>query len=289
MKAVKAVLALCTFVLARTSKGESGWGNDCPALIRSADLDPDNFNEAIAHGVHSLTIEDIRDYFSPDAPEDVGVPNLNFNLTDDYVLRHPQKAHYDPRMRTIGLKTMDFIYSNNSPSFYQKGFTAAEKLAHAFHMHEIWHEARDVYKTLDLAKLDPRLCPCLLDVEKNRILHSIQSIGEFMTWVRGTDEERRRISYAKKKGGGGFSYTHYEFHYGGKDKELRQDPVLESRRLPRRLMNDDVKMNDDVNGMPSLAIDGQNWLWWREMLVARSMPDDQEILALAVFLRCALA
>ena len=42
------------------------------------------FPGAVAHGIHSITLEDIRHYFDPEATESNGVPTLNYDLKDRY-------------------------------------------------------------------------------------------------------------------------------------------------------------------------------------------------------------
>jgi hypothetical protein len=40
----------------------------------------------VAHGSHSLTLNDIRTFFKPDADENNGISIVNFNLTDEVLL-----------------------------------------------------------------------------------------------------------------------------------------------------------------------------------------------------------
>ncbi len=50
-----------------------------------------NFFKAVAHGVHSVTVEDLRHYFYADASPDNGIPTVNDHLSgkDDILFNAP--------------------------------------------------------------------------------------------------------------------------------------------------------------------------------------------------------
>ena len=53
----------------------------CQDIFEQNGIDFDQFGMSVAHGIHSLYLEDIRYFFDPDAPEDNGIPVLNSNFS----------------------------------------------------------------------------------------------------------------------------------------------------------------------------------------------------------------
>ena len=53
----------------------------CKDIFSQQGFDMEEFALASAHGIHSLYLEDIRHFFEPDAPENNGIPVLNFNIS----------------------------------------------------------------------------------------------------------------------------------------------------------------------------------------------------------------
>ncbi len=65
---------------------------------------------AVAHGVHSMTLEDVRYYFRSDASAQNGIPTLNTNLSSpQHVLRHTPASGYDTSLTTIAMRHMDKV------------------------------------------------------------------------------------------------------------------------------------------------------------------------------------
>ena len=57
----------------------------------------DKFFQTVMHGVHSLTLEDLRHYFEPDAPVDNGIPTVNTDLSSpDEILPNAPSVGGDP-------------------------------------------------------------------------------------------------------------------------------------------------------------------------------------------------
>ncbi len=66
---------------------------------------------AVAHGVHSMTLEDVRYYFRSDASAQNGIPSLNYDLSDDLhpVLRNAPASGYDTSFSTIAMQHVDQV------------------------------------------------------------------------------------------------------------------------------------------------------------------------------------
>ena len=57
---------------------------ECPDLFKFKKIS-NQFPMYVAHGSHSLTLNDIQAFFKPNANEKNGISIVNFNLTDDNI------------------------------------------------------------------------------------------------------------------------------------------------------------------------------------------------------------
>ena len=71
----------------------------------------DRFPSAAAHGIHSMTLEDIKYYFKPDATETNNVPTVNYDLSENatLVLPHAKLYGYDTSFKTISMRHLDQV------------------------------------------------------------------------------------------------------------------------------------------------------------------------------------
>ena len=60
-------------------------GKNCAKLFGRKDITAD-YPMHVAHGTHSMTLNDIQAFFKADADENNGITIVNFNLTDENVL-----------------------------------------------------------------------------------------------------------------------------------------------------------------------------------------------------------
>ena len=75
---------------------------------------------------------------------------------------------------------MDFIFNHDHPDFLVKRLTTVEKLAHSFHMQQIWMKAQVVYQKLKSQppKNVEEVCRCANDVESSGILSRLIMVGD---------------------------------------------------------------------------------------------------------------
>ena len=75
---------------------------------------------------------------------------------------------------------MDFIFNHDHPDFLVKRLTTVEKLAHSFHMQQIWMKAQVVYQRLKShpPKNVEEVCRCANDVESSGILSRLIMVGD---------------------------------------------------------------------------------------------------------------
>ena len=87
---------------------------ECEITFSKNGLNYSTFATGVGHGLHSLSLEEIRYFFEEDAPENNGVPRINIDL------RSEQKIHlssplwgYGDTFDTWALKIMDWFMKNS--------------------------------------------------------------------------------------------------------------------------------------------------------------------------------
>ena len=136
-------LALLSFV--GLAKAGGHWAA-CTAAFADAGLDRDVLVHAAGHGIHSLTVRDVRYYFDPTAfPEDTNrIPTVNPDFDDggDAVFR---SAPLGVDAHTPGMRVLDQVMSHGG-NFMVQGLSTLEKIAHGMHMNEVWQKASFAYR-----------------------------------------------------------------------------------------------------------------------------------------------
>lgn len=121
--------------------------------------DDDEFASAVAHGIHSIKLNDIQFFFDDNFTKlDNGIPTVNPNLTDGQHKILDNVPDFKSPFKQIGLQSMDFIMSKNNPEFAHSEANVLEKIFHELHMHEFWGEASVYYKEY---VQNPPSCECL--------------------------------------------------------------------------------------------------------------------------------
>merc|ERR1712236_98031 len=139
-----------------------------------------SFYQGAAHGIHSLSLEEIQHYFKSDAPENNKIPTVNIDFRSEEVIHfNAQLWGYENRFSTWALKIMDWFMLNDHPYQYETGSNPSEKLSHQYHMHEIYSRASKMYSAL--VKNPPenkQLCACANDDTGNGILGEVVNIAK---------------------------------------------------------------------------------------------------------------
>ena len=110
----------------------------------------EKFPAAVAHGIHSIALENIQHYFKPDATEDNRVPPLNYDATSKQsLLRNPPLYCYHKSFNTTGMQRADKILTNmDKKIWYLKHCSTLEKFVHVLRMDEIWAQTKPHYDHL---------------------------------------------------------------------------------------------------------------------------------------------
>ena len=79
-----------------------------------------SFYKGAAHGIHALSLEEIRYFFKADAPEENQIPTLNTNTESRSRLLYnaPLWGYSNDKFQTWALKILEFFMLNDTPYFY---------------------------------------------------------------------------------------------------------------------------------------------------------------------------
>ena len=72
-------------------------------------LNLSSFPSSVAHGIHSLTVEDVKFHFNPNVGDKIKIPNINQNLSGDVLLEYLPSANYDEEFTTMALKSLGMM------------------------------------------------------------------------------------------------------------------------------------------------------------------------------------
>jgi len=262
----------------------------CDEVFTSSGLNYSSFWKGAAHGIHSLSLEEIRHFFKADAPEDNKIPTVNIDFRSEDVIHFSAPLWgYEERFESWALKIMDWFMMNNKPYLYETGTNALEKLTHQYHMQEIYQRAAVIYKDLlDNPPTDPELCTCANDVTANGILKEVVNIARQLKY-------RARSGRAKPGPGGGCSFRSYESYWCSSNKyviEKRDTRVEELRRLREEYLNNSNEQtaNDLLSAdpwIPGTLARPDQWVSYSAMLTY-SLPSQQGIRDFATFIFCKL-
>lgn len=101
-----------------------------------------NYNETIAHAVHSMSVEGLR-LFDPMASEQNKIPTVNQDLSQDQkVLNYAPHFHTSTDFATSTMNMIDKILSTvgNSKDGLGPHWSSVERIAHVFHMWDLWQK-----------------------------------------------------------------------------------------------------------------------------------------------------
>lgn len=138
---------------------------DCGTVLKS--LSP-NFNETIAHAIHSMDVEALR-LFNPRATENNSIPTVALSRADKVLPYAPCTTcglHGRDDFATPAMNTIDTILSSIGKKDDSLGpnWSPIERVAHAFHMKDLWQRVKQVHgKRVAGAPPSDALCSCLLD------------------------------------------------------------------------------------------------------------------------------
>jgi len=242
------------------------------------------FPGAVAHGIHSITLEDIRYYFDSKATESNGVPTLNYNLKDrNTVLPNAQLYGFDTSFKTAGLRYVDQVLMNmDRKDFYLTGYNTLEQLVHTLHMGEVWSHTKEFYDRLMEKKFDDgALCACVNDIDGNGIMKMLPFMSlkiRYPGLTAGKVLKLKDGAYASWSG----NLYHYSFFNEWSDELAKFNfNQVEENTIVQQARN---KLRDGDEGIQHLT-DQKAWSTWKRGMQKMVAKDNYE---LAVFLYCKL-
>ena len=131
-----------------------------------------NLNETIAHAIHSMTVQGLQ-MFNPRATENNVIPTVNLDRSAPMkVIPYAPSYPVGHDFSTHSMNLIDRILSEigNSHDGLGPMWSPVERIAHTFHMWDLWHRIHKIYK--DRVVKDPpsdAVCNCLLDTRSNGI------------------------------------------------------------------------------------------------------------------------
>jgi len=240
----------------------------CDHLLADHDIDPKAFGPVVAHSIHSLSIDDLRYYFSPDASATNNIPVVDLNLTSDTpVLDHAPSRSPSP-FNSLGMRVLDQVLTHMDDNMYDvKNMNGLERVAHAMHMHEMWHNARPHFSHLKSNPANQSVCSCIVDIEGNGVMEHLR--------LNALKIREPEVFYKKTKDTASLHKPKYNVGYS----------IGYSKALSLEDSNSALKKLGE--GQPKLK-DSSSWLAWR----GDTLPDlprmDSNNKMLALFIHCRL-
>ena len=148
----------------------------CAEVMTNNGLNISTFSHGAAQGIHSLHLEEIREFFEPEAPFINKIPVVNDDLSSEQVILFDAPlAGYDNDFKTMALKVMAHFMLN--PHLGPQNMNTLEKVSHQYLMQEVYAAAAPIYQRIkETPPTDPELCPCVKDITGNGILTELVNI-----------------------------------------------------------------------------------------------------------------
>lgn len=155
-------------------------GTTCRSVLLDAGFSK-NFNETVAHAVHSMTVQGLR-MFNPRATVDNRVPTVNMDR------RSPQKVipfapedNLGSDFKEMTMNTIDKILSNIGKDNDGLGpnWSPLERVVHKFHMWDVWYQVHEIFESKVLQNPPkPEVCSCLMDTGSNGIYQAVKWVSD---------------------------------------------------------------------------------------------------------------
>ena len=138
------------FILASLLLLASAGQPSCENIFQSFCIDHTEFHEWVAHGIHSLKLQELQYFFDADATEDNNIPTVNDDLTSPNLLHQTAvDLNLNNSFLTPAMQSVDYILSNwESENFIMKNSSVLELLVHNLHMYETLSVAGKMYQQI---------------------------------------------------------------------------------------------------------------------------------------------
>jgi len=163
-------------------------------------INQDDFHMGVAHGIHSLTLQELQFYFDDEATNKNNIPMINFDLgSSDITLPSVPDLLLNNSFVTPGMNSVDHILTNwETENFMMKNSSVLELLVHNLHMHETLSVAGKIYKKIKRQqnkrsksgrkKKMKNLCGCITEEMEGKIMEELETTAKRF---RETDDTKR--------------------------------------------------------------------------------------------------
>lgn len=170
------VLAMVGLALAESSYNPAV----CNALYKRSGISQ-NFNETIAHAVHSMTVQGLK-LFSAKATADNQIPTVNLDRSSPMKVL-PFAPDY-PTGDDFSTSTMNMIdriltHIGNAKDGLGANWSPLERVVHTFHMWDLWNQVHQIYEE-EVVPNPPSddLCNCLMATQSNGIFGAVKWVSD---------------------------------------------------------------------------------------------------------------
>merc|ERR1711915_83643 len=248
----------------------------CTDVFSKIGLNYSSFWEGASHGIHSLSLEEIRYFFKADAPEKNKIPTVNIDFRSENVINFNAPLWgYEDRFDTWALKIMDWFMLNDQPYLYQN--------------------AAEIYK--ELVKTPPEdvidVCKCTNDLTDNGILTEVVNIARQLKHFGEKSRQGRARGVDK-----------YKFKYKSRGSSLqlqrkKRSDIEEDSADIEVLMKNFLENSNEETADKLISSDagwnpgqlyGPNYDKWvpYAAMLTYSIPSDDGIKDFAYFIYCML-
>jgi len=215
------------------------------------------------------------------------VPTVDHDLRSEQAIISYAKdiKASDNKLRTEGMKVLDMVITHMNDNHWDiVGFTALERVAHIFHMREMWAHTKDEFDRIK--KPSDVVCKCAMNVDNNGIMKMLRFVAMALrepSLVYGDS------AFSSRKNESVFGKV------GAKYQIEKLVPIPNSQQKNKTINPDhgDMKNAKDTNtedlflrnfkdSMPPLT-DAKSWEYWKDKFSAVDHGN------LALFLHCAIA
>ena len=160
-----------------------GLASACQDVYQQWDLS-ENFNETIAHAIHSMTVQGLQ-MFNPRATGENSIPTVTLDLRGPKKVQHvapnePETHDFD----TAAMNRIDQILSSigGHDDGLGPNWSPVERIAHSFHMHDLWHRIHGQLEQMQQEHAkeleSEELCKCLTKTAENGIEKAVGWVAD---------------------------------------------------------------------------------------------------------------
>jgi len=198
MKHVTSIVLVCSAIVLVDSR------QSCPDVFSKSCVGEDYYHAA-AHGIHSLTLQELQYFFDESATENNSIPMVNFDLSSPQLtLPSVPDLKLNNSFLTPSMNSVDHILSNwENTNFFMSQASVLEMLVHNLHMYETLSVSGKIYakikrKSKKNKNKMKKLCKCMEESEDS-VIENLERAARFFRTSMGPESWRRRDYRWKEK------------------------------------------------------------------------------------------